>query len=170
MTNRFYYNILATFLAAIAAFASAPTEPPVIPLRTSATFSAQSLENRSSIPIKFPDGNTAYLLSLEPDFDRGHHVITVELTLRHAGDKADAANLLDPTGKRHGLQAYDFAADDLAEGAQKSAFGKERTVSLKNLGLVIRITILKAVVSPISGSHHQLDALELQIEVDNSNP
>lgn len=97
-------------------------------------------------------------------------MITVELTLRHAGDKDDAANLLDPTGKRHGLRAYDFAADDLAEGAQKSVFGKERTIPLTNVGLVIRITILNAVVSPISGTFHQLDTLELQIELDNSNP
>jgi hypothetical protein len=170
MTNRFCYNILATFLTVIAAFPSTPTKPRVVTLRKNATFSTQSPENRSSIPVKFPEGNTAYLLSLEPDFDRGHHVITVELTLRHAGDKDDAANLLDPTGKRHGLQAYDFAADDLAEGAQKSVFGKERTVSLRNLGLVIRITILNAVVSPISGTYHQLDTLELQIDVDNSNP
>lgn len=170
MTNRFRYNIPATLLTVIAAFPTTPTKPRVVPLRTRATFSVQSLENRSSIPVKLPDGNTAYLLSLEPDFDRGHHVITVELTLRHAGDKDDAANLLDPTGKRHGLHAYDFAADDLAGGAQKSVFGKERTVPLTSMGLVIRITILNAVVRPISGTFHQLDTLELQIDVDNSNP
>jgi hypothetical protein len=86
------------------------------------------------------------------------------------GENADAPNLLDPTGTRHGLQAYDFAANDLAQGVQKSAFGEKRTVSLKSLGLIVRITVLKVAVSPISDGDYQLDALNLQIEVDNANP
>jgi hypothetical protein len=96
--------------------------------------------------------------------------VTLELVLRHPSDKTDAPNLLDPTGSRHGLQAYDFAADDLAQGVQKSAFGEKRTVSLKKSGLVVRIAVSKATVSPISAGNYQLDALDLQIEVDNSNP
>lgn len=170
MTNRWSHNLLAISLAAVTALPNAPVKHRIVPLRTTAVLSAQSLDNRWSRSITFADGTAAYILSLEADFDRGHHPITAELMLRHADEKTGASNLLDPTGKRHGLQAYDFPADDLAEGAQKSVFGKERMMSLKNLGLVIRITILKAAVSPISGGHHQLDALELQIEVDNSNP
>jgi hypothetical protein len=107
---------------------------------------------------------------LEPDLDVGHHVVTLELVLRRPGAKPDAPNLFDPTGKRHGLQAYDFAADDLAPGVQKAAFGAKRTVSLKSLGLVVRMDVSKATVSPVSAGNYQLDALELQIEVDNSNP
>jgi hypothetical protein len=116
------------------------------------------------------DGRTVYALSLEPDFDVRHHIVTLELVLRHSTDKSDAPNLLDPTGSRHGLQAYDFAADDLAQGVRKSAFGEKRTVPLKSLGLVLRIAISKAAVSPISAGNHQLDALDLEVEVDNLNP
>jgi hypothetical protein len=170
MTNHFCQRILATFFVTIALLPVAVAKPRIVPLRTSATFSAQSPENRWSVPIKFADGSTAYVLSLEPDFDVGHHVVTLELVLRRPGDKTDAPNLLDPTGRRHGLQSYDFAADDLAQGVQKSAFGEKRAVPLKSLGLVVQITVSKAVVSPVSASRHQMDALELQIEADNSNP
>jgi hypothetical protein len=119
------------------------------------------------VPIKSTDGNVAYLLSLEPDFDAGHHVVTLELVLRRPSDRSDAPNLLDPTGRRHGLQSYDFAADDLAQGVQKSAFGERRTVSLKKLGLVIRIAVVKVAVSSISSGSYKIDSLDLQIEVDN---
>ena len=53
---------------------------------------------------------------------------------------------------------------------QKSAFGEKRTVSLKGLGLVVQITVSKATVSPISTGSHQIDELDLQIEVENLNP
>jgi hypothetical protein len=122
------------------------------------------------VPVKASDGSTVYVLALEPDFDVEHHAVTLELVLRHSGDKTDAPNLLDPTGRRHGLQAYDFAANDLARGVQKSAFGEKRTVSLKSLGLVVRIVVSKASVSPISAGNYQLDALDLQVEVDNLDP
>ena len=83
--------------------------------------------------------------------------MTLELVLRRPGDDTDASNLLDRTGRRHGLQAYDFAADDLAQGVRKSAFGEKRTVPLEDLGLVVRFTISKAVVSLISARNYKLD-------------
>jgi len=137
----------------------------ILPVRTSARFKAQFPEEHWFVPIKASDGRTAYVLSLEPDFDVGHHVLTVELVLRRAGSKVDAPNLL--RGKWHGLQDYDFAAGDLAHGVKNSAFGEKRTVSLKNLGLVLRIVVTDATVSPISATTYQLDTLGLQVEVDN---
>lgn len=140
----------------------------IVPLRATATFSAGSPENRWSVPIKSSDGRLAYVLSLEPDFDVGHRVVTLELTLRRPDEKANSPNLLDPTGRRHGLQAYDFAADDLAHGAQRSVFGARRMVSLKNLGLVLRVVISGARVTPISTGRYQFNALVLQISVESS--
>jgi hypothetical protein len=53
---------------------------------------------------------------------------------------------------------------------QKSALGEKRIVPLKHLGLVLRIVISKAAVSPVSGGDFQFDALVLQIEeVDNDS-
>lgn len=156
-------------LVALSFVSNAAAKQRIIPLRTSVAFSAQAAESRWSVPIRWTEGSTAYALSLEPDFDAGRHIVTLDLVLRRPNDKTQSRNLLDPTGRRHGLQPYDFAADDLAQGVQKSAFGENRTVFLRSLGLVVRIAISKATVSPISVGNYQLDALDLQIEVDNSN-
>jgi hypothetical protein len=141
----------------------------IVALRTTATFSAQSSEKRWSAPIRSTDGRTAYVLSLEPDYDAGHHVVLLELVLHRPGDKSDAPNLLAPTRRWHGLQRFHLNADDLAQGAQKSVFGARRTFTLKELGIVVRLAVLKATVSPISSRNYQLDALDLQIEVVNPN-
>ena len=85
-TNRLWRHLLAVSLATLG-LSNATAKPRIVPLRTSATFSAQSPENRWSVPIKSPDGSTAYVLSLEPGFDVGHHVVTLELLLRRPGDK-----------------------------------------------------------------------------------
>ena len=160
-------------IAALAAFVlatGATAAPGILPLRTTATFSAHTRGKSWSEPVKLADGRTAYFLSLEPDYDVGHHVVTVELVLRRPRGKGDSSNLLDATERAHGLQSYDFAADDLARGARMSADGENRVVSLKNLKLVVRISITNAGVSPISEGKHQIEELELQIEVDNYNP
>jgi hypothetical protein len=46
----------------------------------------------------------------------------------------------------------------------------KRTISRKDLGLVVRITVSKAMVSRISAGNYQLEALDLEIEADNLNP
>ncbi len=138
----------------------------VVPLKTSVTFTAQHLEQRWSAPIRTSDGHVAYILSLEPDFDVGGHVVTVELVMRRAGAKSDAPDLL--RGSLHGLQPPDFAANDLAHGIKNSAFGEKRTMSLTKLGLQLRVGVKDATVSPnptVGG--YQLDTLSLDIEVDN---
>lgn len=143
--------------------------PRIVPLQTTATFSSEYRGQHWSAPIKSVDGTTMYVLSLEPDFDIGRHVVTVEIVLRRPGDKDDQVNLLDPTGMRHGLQPYDFAAIDLAHGAENSAFGEKRTVSLKNIALTVVLDVLKSTVSPISGGKYKLDGLQLRIGVNNFN-
>ena len=170
-TNRLHRFILAVPLMAISGIPSnAAASPRIVPLRTEVTFSSESPVNHWSVQIKTTDGRAVYALRLEPDFSLGNHLATLSLVLRHSGDKAEAPNLLDPMGIWHGMQSCDFAANDLAHGAQQSAFGAERTIVVKNLGLVVRITIAKAMVSPISASDYELDALDLQIVVNNVRP
>ncbi|HXN19049.1 MAG TPA: hypothetical protein VN875_11995 [Candidatus Binatus sp.] len=64
------------------------------------------------------------MLGLAPEFDAGRHVVTLALALHRTGENTDAPNLLQPTGRSHGLRAYDFAADDLAHGVKKAAFAR----------------------------------------------
>lgn len=138
----------------------------VVPLSTNATFTAQQPQQRWSVPIQARDGHVAYILSLEPDFDVGGHVVTVELVMRQAGAKTDATDLI--RGNLHGLQPSDFAANDLAQGTKKSVFGEERTISLTKLGLLLRVAVTDATVSPNQTmGGYQLDTLGLHIQVDN---
>ena len=145
----------------------AATKPRIIPLQTNVTFSAaQSTQNHWSAPIKSTDGRAAYVLLLEPEAD-GNHVDGVNLVLRRPHDKTDAQNLLAPMENWHGVQSFMFLAWDFKQGVKKSIYGEKRTISVENLGLVVQITVSKAVVNP-SGSNYQLDALDLKIEVDNA--
>jgi hypothetical protein len=142
----------------------------IAPFVANVHFSARAAASRWSAPIKSPDGTTAYVLALEPDFDVGHHVVDLTLVLRASGAKSDASNLLDPSGARHELQAYDFAAADLAKGAKASAYGEKRTIPLPSLGLVVSVVIDKAVVTPVSSTDYQMDELDLKVTVDNRKP
>ncbi len=163
---RYTFAILALGAGTLPGFAVA--KPKIVPFQTRMTFSSRS-RGHQSLRIKSIDGNTAYILSLEPDLDVGNHVVTVELVLQRPNDKAGASNLLDPTGKLHGLQSYDFAANDLAQGGPKSVFGQKRIVRVDRLHLVIRVVVSGAAVHPIASSNYQIDELTLNVEVDNSN-
>jgi len=167
---RRYLFLLLVFL--LASELAAGDHPRIIPLRTTAVYPSGFPGSNWRSAIKATDGSTAYVLSMEPDFDIGHHLITLHLVLHHLRDKADAPNLLDPTGKRHGLQPYDFAAKYLARDSENSAVGEQRRISLEGLGLVLQMAVSKAKVSPIPAGQYryQIDALELQIEVSNLNP
>jgi hypothetical protein len=162
--------LLVGFFVGFFSLISGAAEPRIVPLRAEAVFSAKNAQNLWSVPIRSTDGRTVYVLSLEPSNDNHHHPVVVSLVLRRIGDKPDSPNRLDPTGKWHGLQAYDFAGRDLKDGVQKSAFGEQRTVPLRNLGLIVHISVSKAVVSPVSTEFYEVDTLDLQIKVDNLGP
>jgi hypothetical protein len=76
----------------------------IIPVRTKVRVSSLSPDSLWSVPIKSIDGKTLYFLSLVKDTDLQNHPITIEIVLQRSGYKPDGANLLDPTGIRHGLQ------------------------------------------------------------------
>jgi hypothetical protein len=164
------YIFGVSLVAILSLLSNAVGNPRIAPLRTNATFSPASADNHWSSPIKTTDGHPAYVLSLEPDFSIGDHLAVLTLVLRHFGDNADAPNLMNQPGIWHGIQPCDFVANDLAGGAQRSVFGEKRTILLKNSGLVVRIVVSRATVSQISAGNYQLDALDLQIEVNNSRP
>ena len=149
-----------------------PGHSRIVPLRTTATYPSRPSGSNWHTVIKGTDGKAVYVLSLEPDFDVGHHLITLHLLLHRPGDKADTPNLLDPTGNRHGLQPYDFTAKYLAPNEGGPTTGEKRNLSIGNLGLSVQVVISKAEVSPISDGEYQLqiDKLELQIEVSNLEP
>jgi hypothetical protein len=167
--NRLSRSIFVVSLATLSLLSDAAAKPRIIPVRTSVSFSPYSSKDRWSFPIKTADGSTVYVLSLDQDFSDGNHLAVVTLVLHRFADKLGAQNLLDPPGIWHGIQPCDFVANDLAYGIQKSVFGEKRIIPRKDLGLVVRIAASTATVSPTSNGDYQLDAITLQIEVDNSN-
>jgi hypothetical protein len=138
---------------------------PIDSLHVRADFSANSAKTVWSVPVTRTDGSTAFVLSLEPDIDISHNVTVLELTLRRPDARADDSNLFDPTGTRHGLQSYDFAAADFSRGIGASAFGPNRVVALKSIGVVVEIKVLSAVVTQVSQDNYRMEALDLQIDV-----
>jgi len=164
------WHVVFVVLAATALCvpSNAAGKPRIIPLRTSATFSAQFPDSRWSVPIKSTDGHTVYTLSLEPYRDVKNHIAGLDLELRFAHDMSDAPNLLEPVGRWHGLQAFNFAGTDFAQGAEKSGFGENRTIYVKRADLMVRIDVSKAVVSQVSTGEYQFDRLDLQIDVYNA--
>jgi len=145
----------------------AATSMSIVPLRTSARITPQSIGSRWSVPVKSSKGHVAYILSLEPEVDVGNHLVSAELVLRPAGENAAKANLLEPSGNWHGLQPYMFPANGFATGVAKAPFGETRKLTLKNLGVQVQVTITEAKVTPISSDGYQLDSLSLDIELSN---
>jgi len=168
--NRLSQLVFVVSLIAVGGLCNAAAKQPIIPARTTVSFSSHSSEDRWSFPIKTTDGSTVYVLSLDPDYSVGNHLAMVTLVLHRFPDKPGAQNLLEPPGIWHGIQPCDFVANDLAHGIQKSVFGEKRIIPRKDLGLVVMISASNATVSPTSNGDYQLDTITLQIEVDNSNP
>lgn len=68
----------------------------------------------------------------------------------------------------NGLQPPHFTANDLAQRVQRSAFGEPATMGLMKLGLLLRVTVTGAAVSPNpTTGGYQINTLNLHIEVDN---
>jgi hypothetical protein len=155
-------------IAAIFSLAETMADGPITPLQTRLSFSSQPSQSNLRVPINSSNGELAYWLSLEPNFDVKNQVVGLTLVLRRPRDGTHA-NRFDPTGRWHGLQKWIFAAGDFAQGVEKSAYGPRRTVALEWLGLGVDINVLSAIASPSGGfsGDYKWDALELQVNVKN---
>ena len=108
-----------------------------------------------------------YVLTLEPSFDRANHATGVDLVLRDVGKPKPDENLLEPSGNWHGLQPFNFVANDLLHGVDKSAFGALRDVDVKSRGLKIAIRVDSAHVAILPDGTNELDRLKLSLAVEN---
>lgn len=160
-------------LLLVGSWGSASAETLVVPTRGWLIYSANHSSAELSLPIKDKLGAVVYVLRLDPLTDVGRHVITFSLELQRSSDSPDAPNLLDPTGRTHGYQRWDFAASDLANGAKNSIYGISRTMHLEKLGLDVQANITNAVVIPIKEAQgaefkSQFRELRLQVRIKNS--
>ena len=118
-------------------------------------FSARNAGQLWSVPIKATAHNSAYVLRLEdPFYWYGGELEGVTLALHRAAEESNGRfmdeNLLTRGVSRDGTQEFQFEADDLARGMQKMAFGRTRTIRVPESGLVVKITVLNARVTPLA--------------------
>jgi hypothetical protein len=97
--------------------------------------------------IMSSNGRCLYRLSLDPDPDTANNVVVIEITLIRCNDRDPDSNLLDPSNF-FGSQPWTLAASDFVHGPAKSADGEVRTFRLQDLKILLRVRIVKAVVSP----------------------
>jgi len=143
----------------------------IVPLQTDIAFSSQPRPSPWWVPIKSPNGRTAYTLTLYVSYWVWGQVGGVELVLKRGSNKSETGNLLEPTARWHGLQDYIFPANGFVNRLKGLDFGEKRMIALPKLGLVLRVTALNAKISAIPGrGENQLDSLSLHVEVDNLNP
>lgn len=158
--------ILASIVGPPLAVCGVPVR--IRPLHTTAHFSKSPSAKPWSADVLGVDGKPAYKLSLEAEHGPKDVVISLFLALADARDEGGYAdsNLLNPHNW-HGLQPCHFVGRDLAQGADKSAFGARRQLTLKSKRLLVRIEILEAKVSPLPSGDYQINHLELVLTVDN---
>ena len=101
----------------------------------------------TSLAFHSPHGY-AYRFRLDPERDVEGNVIVVELVMQGASGSSHKSNLLDATGRRHGMQKWFFAASDLAHGAQRSVYGDARTIDLRKLGITVEAKVVGVRVKP----------------------
>jgi hypothetical protein len=84
------------------------------------------------------------------------------------------SNLLEPPGRWHGLQAYDFNASDFKNGPEQSIDGKTRTAAIKNRKLKVTFSISNAQIVPaavadlpIEGGGYAFTALTVDVDIEN---
>ena len=136
--------LLAALLSASAG-AAATTNHAVF--TATLAYPAGARATATSVPFHSPRGET-YWFRLSPDRDVDGNDIVVELVMQGTSSSSRKANLLDATGRLHGMQKWTFAASDLANGAQRSVYGTARAIDLPKLGITVEATVARVGVKP----------------------
>ncbi len=143
----------------------------ILPLHGTLEYSAASGQ-WPGLTVKAANGSPSYVLTLQPQNDIKGNLVHIDLVLHRAGAKPDANNLLEPPGRWHGLQAYDFNASDFKNGPEQSIGGKTRTISIKSRKLRVTFSISSAEIvpvagSPIEGGEYAFKAFTVDADIEN---
>lgn len=144
-------NVIAQSLLVVLVSASASASG--APATNHATFKATlgyppgSRVPTTSRDFQSPHGQ-AYRFRLDPQRDVDGNDIVVELVMQGASGSSHGSNLLDATGRLHGMQKWFFAASDLAHGPERSVYGDARTIDLPRLGITVEAKVVRVEVKP----------------------
>lgn len=143
----------------------------IIPLHGTLEYSAVS-DQWPDLTVKAANGSPAYIFTLLPQRDVDRNLTHIDLVLHRPGTSPDASNLLEPPGRWHGLQPYDFNAIDFRNGAEKSIGGKTRTIGIKSRKLTVTFSISKVELAavanpPTETSAYAFTAFAVDIDIEN---
>lgn len=158
-----------TFLALLLPTGSVRAQ--IIPFHGTLKYSAIS-DQWPNLTVKATNGSPAYVLTLLPERDIRGRLVHLDLVLHRPGTSPDARNLLEPPGRWHGLQAYDFNASDFTNGPGRSVYGPTRTIEIKNRKLNVTFSISKAEITrvadqPAEDGDYVFKAFAVDVEIDS---
>jgi len=150
-------------------------QPNITPYQAEVFFSRTAL-NSASPPndfvgkpvwtdqIREPSGRPLYDISLEPQFDVRHYLVSLWLVLKDV-DKPTEKNLL---WCDMGLEPFMFVARLSTHGPTDSVYGRTRTIPSCAGNIIIKASIVDAEVSTIPDSDDfQWDVLHLSISAQS---
>ena len=124
------------------------------------------------LAVRADNGSPAYVLSLKPARDVGGHVVHIDLVLQRPGAKPDAPNLLEPPGRWHGLQPYDFNAVEFVAGQEGRGYGVKRHIHITRRKLDVTFSVAKVKIRPVASTpqseDYEFEELAIDVAVDNA--
>jgi hypothetical protein len=114
---------------------------------SAATFSAvltyPPVSGSSEASRVFHSHGKAYRFRLDPERNGYGTLFGFELILERANHSRPEPNLLDPTGKLHGYQKWDFLASEFAHDHAPPGWGSSRTIYVPNRGLEVQVQVVR---------------------------
>jgi hypothetical protein len=110
-------------------------------------------DTRPKVIVKAANGSAAYVFTLQPEQDVTGELSHLDLVMHRPRASFDADNLLNPPYRWHGLQDFDFNADDFIDGPDHSISGRARHFHIKSRKLDVTITISNVEIAPPKEPH-----------------
>jgi hypothetical protein len=143
----------------------------VMPFRGTLTYVPSRTEDETLV-VKAANGSAAYVLKLLPMRGVKGNIVGIDLVMRRPNAAVDARNLLEPEGRWHGLQDYNFNAIDFVNGPERSTMGPTRTIKIKSRKLSVSFTISKTEIASLTDNSsspidYAFKELIVDVAVDN---
>jgi hypothetical protein len=129
-------------------WSNAVTTDNVVTFSTVLTYPPAARSSETS-PV-FRSHGKAYRFRLNPERDVDGTLLGFQLVMEGANSRSGRGpNLLDPTGRLHGYQKWDFLASEFVRDDAPPGWGDSRTIHLANRGLEVQINVVRFKVEPI---------------------
>jgi hypothetical protein len=147
-------NVIAQSLLLLFASTTACSAATTDIVATFSTVLTYPSGSRSSVTSAvFHSHGKAYRFRLVPERDVAGNLFGFQLVMEGASrSPGQGPNLLDPTGRIHGYQKWDFLASEFVRGHAPPGWGDSRTIYLPNLGLEVQVSVVRFAVKPTAAT------------------